>query len=661
MTKPVGEDAWLAFVDEASRTASDLEQRVEVVEQYKRAIVAEPWSLKLWLAYCEWFWSLHTDCQTADAGWPEEDQALGQQVFSIDTAQDIWEEASRATQYRINDSHELWNRWISIELEELSKSKLASGAKNAPPAEVERVRNLFLNRLQTPHATWDDTSQKFSSFLSEYAEDSYESTMVEVTQLAKRAKDLYLLREMHELKLKRATESGDADVQKAVMLDYLDWESKQVRIRPKKGQEPSPAILCIALFERALLHPFIGFEPSTWLDYLVFLGQNREFERADILLVMQRATTHCPASGTLWARWIILAESERLPHDDIEAIKHGATNANLDRDGMASVVEVYIAWCGYLIRRASSPDASEEDDDLAHMGLNSALESVKDWGQKLVGKEYKGDPFFRIERLTIQYLSRKGALDEARTFWKKLVKSHADSYEFWQQYYFWEMTVRDPISPPTLATNVLIESIRRRTLDWPEKMMEIYLRHCHVHGEADSVVAAQDTVHTYSKLISIRRAKEASDSAALYAQQNPVAVETLGDTSPPLESKRKRGQDTDDSDDRSSKKVKSIEQVPDKDVLREQHQKRDRENTTILVTNLPLTVTQTKVRQYFKDYGHVNSIIVKPEADGSSSAALIEFRSNEDVQSALIRDGKFFGDKQIHVVAATGFTIYVTN
>ena len=42
MSDPVGEDGWLALVDEASRTAGDLEQRVGVVELYKRAIAAEP-------------------------------------------------------------------------------------------------------------------------------------------------------------------------------------------------------------------------------------------------------------------------------------------------------------------------------------------------------------------------------------------------------------------------------------------------------------------------------------------------------------------------------------------------------------------------------------------------------------------------------------------
>jgi len=667
MAEPVGEDAWLAFVDEASRTAGDLGQRVEVVELYKLALAAEPWSLKLWLAYSEWFWSLHTDCQTADAGWPEEEQLVGKDVFALDTALDVWEEAARAIQYRLNDSHELWDRWLSIELEELAKSRNESHTKTAPPAEIERVHQIFLDRLQTPHSSWDDTSQKFSTFLSEYEEGAYESSMVEVTKLAARAKQLYALREAHELKLKNVKESGDLDAEKLVMKDYLDWEAKQARMKPKKGHDASPIILCIALYERALSSSPLAFDPAIWLDYIVLLGQHPQTpqEHSSLLQIIQRATIHCSSSGTLWARYITMAEAEGLSHEIIEGIKHAATNANLDRDGMGSVVEVYIAWCGYLLRRASSTGAAEEDHDLAQMGLTSALESVKDWGQKLHGKEYKGDPLFRIERLMIQYYSQKGEVENARAYWKQLVKTHAGSYEFWQQYYLWEMTVRLANGPPILATNVLLDSIKCRVLDWPEKMMEIYIRHCNIYADALSVVSALDTVHVFSKLTAERREKEAAAAALLYAQHNPIVDEPADDlqvSELAAGVKRKREAGTEETSSSSAnKKFKSIEPVLDQEALKEQRQKRDRENTSVLVTGLPAGVTQTKVRQYFKDYGHVNSINVKLETDKVSSSALIEFRSNEDVQSALLRDGKYFADKQIKVVAASGFTLYVTN
>jgi len=52
---------------------------------------------------------------------------------------------------------------------------------------------------------------------------------------------------------------------------------------------------------------------------------------------------------------------------------------------------------------------------------------------------------------------------------------------------------------------------------------------------------------------------------------------------------------------------------------------------------------------------------LKTEADNQSSTALIEFQTPEEAQSALLRDGKYFVDKQIQVIPGTGLTLYVTN
>ncbi|WP_423776857.1 NAD(P)H-binding protein [Bacillus velezensis] len=86
------EEEWLALVDEASRNARDLEQRIKVVELYDRAIRAEPWSNPLWLARCDWVLSLYTDCRDPDAGWPEDERLVGQELFTLQTAQDLWQE-----------------------------------------------------------------------------------------------------------------------------------------------------------------------------------------------------------------------------------------------------------------------------------------------------------------------------------------------------------------------------------------------------------------------------------------------------------------------------------------------------------------------------------------------------------------------------------------
>ncbi len=652
MADPVGEDGWLAFVDEASRTARDLEQRIGVVELYKRAIAAEPWSKKLWLAYCEWFWSLYTDCQNGDAGWPEEEQALGQEVFSLDIALSIWQEGAKAIQYRLNDSHELWNRWISIELEQLTA--------NPNPHTVERIRKLFIERMQIPHSTWDETSQMYSTFLTKYDNNAWESAMVEMTGLAKNAKDIYSLREPHEIKLQEAVESGDPENIKHVMKEYLAWEVGQSEKRTKKGVLSTPMIYCVALHERALCSTPLALDPSAWEDYIVFLSSARidqpQSGISSVLPVIQRATNHCPWAGSIWARYILCAEAEGQPFATMQHIKHAATQTReLDRDGMDGVVEFYVAWSGYLRRRTMVEGATDEDDDVAEMGLTTALEDVQEWGKRREGKSWTGDPLFRIERIFIQYRTQKGAISEAREVWKKLARTRGDGYEFWLQYYVWEMTVWDGHAPPTLATGVLHQGVNRRCLDWPEKMMEVYLRHCNNYEEVGILLKTMNNLYKLGKRVVKRRELEAEQAAVMYAQQQPEVAAAAAAAADSPSTKRKR--EDEETDGNVKKKAKAI----DHEALREQQLKRDRENTTVLVTNLPGDVTQTKVKQYFKEFGHINDIKMQSEDNKASSTALIEFQTPEDAQSALLRDGKYFTDRQIKVVPGTNLTLYVTN
>ncbi|TQS37818.1 hypothetical protein Golomagni_01696 [Golovinomyces magnicellulatus] len=569
---------------------------------------------------------------------------------------DLWQQGSQATRYRLNDSHELWNRYISIELDALSD----------PPTneQIENLRIIFIERLKIPHAAWDETSQMFSTFLSKYRESDWESTMVEVTKISKDAKIQYSQREPYESELQRAVESGDPEAVKSQFLDYLNWEQGQALKITKRGSNLSSINLCIALFERALTSAQLARDPVVWEDYIIVLleiknSSKSSIELPSILSICHRATKNCPWSGALWARYILCAEVEPLPFSSIEQIKHAATNTgDLDRDGINDVVLFYVAWCGYLKRRTLVEGATDEDFDLVEMGLPTALEDVRLWGRRRYGKSWKGDPYFRIENILIQTLTEKGYLEEARSHWRELVATHADSYDFWYQYYQWEMIVRNLKEPPINATRVLLQAIRHKTLDWPEKIMEIYVKHCDNYEKADVILQALNTVHRISKGVVKRREREAVVHQTHSSQLNSETEVTTTSANRKSDSeplKRKR-EDEEDSRD-NIKKLQTINQAS----LQEQYLKRDRENTTIVVKNLPAEVTQTKVKQYFKDYAHINSIILKTESNGLSSIALIELRTREDVQSALLKHNKYFGDRQISVAPGTGLTLYVTN
>ncbi|KAI1850346.1 hypothetical protein JX265_002244 [Neoarthrinium moseri] len=686
MANPVGEDSWLAYVEE--RRPADLEERVKVVELFKKAIGAEPGSLKIWLAYCEYFWSLFNDCQNPEAGWSEEEQQLGRELFSFELALSLWSEGYEAIKYRLNDSHEFWNRWVSIEQEQLARSR--------NPVGVRRITHLFRDRLQIPHATWDETSQMFSSFLSTYNNAAYESEFKEVTAAAQPAKDAYNDRERRELELNKLARSGDEQAYKTALRDYLDWEIIQTTSPRNHPKDPVLAItLALALFSRALTGA-LAFEHDIWMNYMVYLSTLRDLAPShmplpDSLNVLQRATSHCPWSGDLWSRYILNAEEAGWAFHDVEAIKHAATNAKaLDKNGMTGVIDMYAAWCGYLKRTAMNPNAPDDAVDIADVGLLAALEDVQLWGERLYKEEYRGDPNYRLERILIQYLTeKKGEVEEARNIWKNLADKalFANSYDFWLNYYLWEMMIYaarprqrsptpatpangvKPVRVPAHATDVLLRALQTKGLDWPERVMEVCHQHCNDYEQPPTLRRALDTIHKTRRGIEKRRARERAEAESAYAAQAQAAqqaaaaeVVDVSMSESPSGSKRKRADTMEEATTAiTNKRPKNADVNGTDAAASDQSLKRDRENTSIMVRNLPPDVTQTALKKYFRDYGHILNLTTKKEADGSTTSALIEFESPEEMRSALLRDQKYLGESQISVKPGAGLTIYVAN
>ncbi|KAH7148957.1 hypothetical protein EDB81DRAFT_842295 [Dactylonectria macrodidyma] len=678
MAKPVGEDGWLAYLEETIRNASDLENRVHTVEQYKRAVAAEPGSLRIWLSYCDYFWSLWEATQAlASDGWTDEERMMGRELFSFGAALDLWQQGYEAIQYRINDSHLLWDRWVSLEMELLSTTRTPEG--------IKRITHLYCDRLQTPHVTWEETSQNYSNFLSNYNPDAWLDLMKDITNNAQEVKRLIAARDPFELKLKKAVSANDIDAQKTALTEYLDWEMLQSR---RSNDNPKIGIdLCRGLYARALTG-VLATDQATWYMYIVFLSSSNSDLQApgNLLDVLRRAVQRCPWSGRLWNRYILCAEETKLPFAEIEAIKHSATNeSEILRDGMEGMIGMYEAWCGFLKRTAMDVTATDESVDLADVGLSAALEDVTVIGRRLYGKEFQGDPKFRLERIYIQYLTeKKGAVDEARAQWNKLaaVQIHADSHDFWFRYYMWEMLIfssmgahetRSPtpssinssLRTPSLATAVLVRAVSRKTIDWPEKVLEVYMQHCNDYEPPISVRKAADKVHRTQEALNKRRAREEKDKAAEYeAYYRAQEAQALAEEDVQQSSKRKRDSvpPVQDEDGSTSKRQKSDVHDTVSQTSTTQDPKRDRENSTIIITNLPSEVAQTKLRQYFKDYGHIKNITALVRDDnGSSSTALIEFTTPEEAQSALLRDGKYFEQSQLSVKSGLDLTVYVAN
>ncbi|KAL2115350.1 hypothetical protein VTJ04DRAFT_9605 [Mycothermus thermophilus] len=679
MANPVGEDNWLAHIDQLRQSGRDLESRVRVVEAFRQATEAEVGSIKIWIAYCEYFWSIHEECsQFTHPVWSQEELEMARETFTFDEALDLWMAGYGAVEYRLSDSHELWNRWVSLELNLFRRGKTEAG--------IRRITTLFRRRLSVPHATWDETSQMYSSFLSEHLPDAYEAEMQTVTELARQAKQLYDKRDPWEMKLAAARRSGDPDAVRTIMTEYLEWEIRN--FKSKRDPETNLQI-CLGLFSRALTGELAADE-AAWLEYVVLVSTTYSDVKAgrsevpadlvpNMLRVLQRAVRHVPWSGKLWARYILTAEEAGQSFTEIESIKHAATDCNqLDRDGMSGVLDMYSAWCGYLKRSAMKDSATEEDIDIAEVGLPSAIEDVRHWGNRKYGKAYQGDPDYRLEKILIQFLTeKKGDITGARQVWEELaqVPLHANSYDFWLNWYLWEMMVfaaarsnsqspgprNQDLRVPTHATAVFTRALQVRTVDWPERLMEVYIKHCNDYEPAEKLREVHDTVHKIRKGVAKRRQREAAQAAQAAAEaaehaadgQDHVMMDADSDQITSPGSKRKR-ETTPDGDDASIEHKRAKSEAPTGD-----EPKRDRENTSVWLTDLPKDVTQTKIKQFLHGYGHIVNIDIRKSDE--SAVALVELGSPDDARSALLRDGRYLGQNVVRVSAATDCTLFVTN
>lgn len=87
----------------------------------------------------------------------------------------------------------------------------------------------------------------------------------------------------------------------------------------------------------------------------------------------------------------------------------------------------------------------------------------------------------------------------------------------------------------------------------------------------------------------------------------------------------------------------------------------EREYTTILVSNLPKSVNQGKIRKLFSDCGRIRYIDIVDTLDGSSRFAKIEFYSHDESLAALTKTHKGMGYNEITVEHLEDCTLWLTN
>ena len=624
----LGEDLWKAWIEDQILLARSLEDHISVVELCERAVREEPNSREIWDSYSHFVLSLYNSSHPEDerfikAGsrqtaheWSADDKLVAKEAFGWEQVMGengVFTRSYRETMWRFNDSHIRWDAYTEILIQQLH---------SAPPQDAfAQLRPHFLNRLQIPHARWEKTLEMYSGLVSRYNNARYEDAMIEATQLGAEAKTKSQAREFMETNLLQSSESQDEDLEVRLYREYLEWELSQSR---KKNIFDSD-LIC-ALFQRATLR--FPARTEFWEGYAMFLIEAMAHGRQDVSAfpVLERATRHCPWSGALWSQYLLAAENKGFSFTEVEGIKHRATRSGLlDAGGMEEILKIHTAWCGFLRRRAIHSEATDEDFDVAEVGIRSAIENMETLGREKYGDEYQGDPEYRLEKIYIKCLSQGRYWENAREELKKLIPRKGDSYDFWLRYYLWEMGTWGKLafsekgynakqySKPTEATKVLARAMSRPNLDWPEKIIETYQYHCEDNEDAEELQASTAKIWKAKKAVQKRREREAYaayEAAQVQASEQQQSAQQKVNPNPVNGDKVSKRKREDDVDAGGSKKIRpevtesieptSEEQQPSAPSV-PSVQKRDRENATVVVKNLSPEVTDTRLRQYFRD------------------------------------------------------------
>ncbi|KAI8941090.1 hypothetical protein NX059_002329 [Plenodomus lindquistii] len=661
---PLGEILWHYRLNDEKTLARNVEERMGALELHKQATIDEPYSAKLWAAYGEYVSNL-VACsweQVPPEQWPEEERLIGRELFSPQLLLDALQQGADRVKYNLQESNLVWDRYLQVLEEDLERGGFSQ-------EKAVRVAAIYNERLSQPHATWANTLSRYSSFNSRYNQNHYEEVMEQAVQKNTHIKEQYAHREEYEFKLLQAIQAGDQEAEYIAMTRYLKWEKRTMGVYSFH--------LVNALYERATLR--FPVDPAIWEDYVEFLiWQNNP--SVDLLYVLERATRHCPWSGSLWSHRLLTLELENRPFEDLERVKHTATGSGLlEHTALDELISVQLAWCGYLRRRAfDDPRATEDDVDVAEVGIRSALEFVKEVGMKKHGRDWF-DPRYRLERIHMKFWLQRGNLEEARNIWESQVKTQADSYDFWYRWYIFEMVTWSQhatrndrnaghaLLTPAYATAVLEQGMKRlQTIDFPEPLIEMYINHCEQHESVLKVRSAAIERRRADRTVAIRREKERAAAATTAAQQ-----ETPESQAPEGSGKRKREDGEDDATLKKSKHTDVAEahgtlvngqsrvasEAPSE--AQSNEPKRNREHTTVIVRKLPPGTTQTRIRQFFTDAGTVRNLVLKEEKD--SVTAVVEFEASEEADYALSKEAKGFEGHNISIERGESTTLYIAN
>ncbi|EPX71356.1 RNA-binding protein Prp24 [Schizosaccharomyces octosporus yFS286] len=593
---PLSEDIWIEYLEDEKAVCNTLKDYERIVGLFEKA-VTDYLSIRLWQLYLEFLLTL------VDPSTFSSENAELQDVVSLQDVYSLFERAYEICKYHFSQSQIIWEQFLEF-LEETGENLFESDQDKTVR---DRMHEFYLERLETPHSQVGDTFSSFSSFVTNnWSQEEYEVIMSNTNKVYEMNLSKYKKIYDNELQLSASNHSLEC------YMDILNSESRR-----------STAIFqyVATLYERAIcFYPLVG---DLWLEYLAWVSKSDFPPQA--YAIAERSVRNCPFVGKLWAMKLLYMIVVGLSNNSIHEEKERCLKMNLlsGFDEYCAFFSEYLKLCIYI---------SSNELDPAHY-IRNEIQIIEDF----MHHHFPGlrDYNLRIESAKINLLISLNDYDSVENCWIKLQKDFQKSAKFWILRY--TATLR---YNPELA----IDSLRKglyKDLDNPMLLFEFY----------ESVVTLNHDCFT-----SISQFYDFTQAKSLFVKRS---LTSQAQNQQPIPSVEEVQEQTVASPDRAKKrKPEDDESLLKRSRLPEKH--RNREEFTVLVSNLPHDITEKDLQQFFKECGKVLQILIYDDNHGKKLAQ-IEFSETSEVLAAKTKDIKQIKGHEISVQIHVDTTLYVTN
>ncbi|KAL7420568.1 Splicing factor [Cryptotrichosporon argae] len=640
-----------------------------------------------------------SEATTATAAIDVDDEV--REFLSAATVRDMARGVARTADGLLSQSSALWELWANWEV-----GLLEGLTGSARTEQIAHIHELYTERLGVLHTDIAETSSAYSSFCSQYCPEEYEARLTHATAASQEAKHK-LSGERRHGKTREDLESAlayapDFATQAQTFHTYLDWETDARARNPKSAKAPrTDPDLTSAVFERAIVvyakmahaaeagvqvadetrreaekaaapqkgkgkrkpadeppapevvaaHEAVkaakevvaaykGVEASLWLRYYNWLVEMELAVQARD--VIGRAARACPLAGEVWAALIVQQEAAGAELEQLEQMVHKARAVLIGNDApIKSFVDVVVSHAAAVNRR-NLPDPEEGTPPVMEILIHGLSEMVK--------LDPNGDTSNRLERFLLEWTESRSPehLPLAFAALDAPLKSRTSSYAF--VLLRASVEARPAANDADAARRTYVHAIQRADLDWPEAVYEAFEQFENVHGDLESLRAAQKRIEVEKTKVARRREKEAQRQA-----EQVAAYQTYAE---PAEATEAMQVDVTPAAAAVSVAAPAAASAAED---QESHLKRDREHTTVLVTGIKKGTEAPRIESFFEECGRMKETTMLPSETGSTDAALVEFRFVDAVPLALDRNGKKLDGHELGVAMLWRSTLFVTN